>query len=373
VLLPGGGETAKLVDFGIAAISDAPAVTATGFVIGSPSFLSPEQAEGHPATAASDVFSLGATLYFAVEGEGPFERATSMATLAAVASKPPRRPARAGPLEPLLLEMIDKDPDRRPSLDAAGRGLAEAGERWAAPGSGTRLVPSLQDRPAPVEPPRGGRRRLARWLVPAVAVALIGAALGVLLAVRGDDVRGSATTTPVSTAPRTTTPATTAPTTTSPPQPGPPAGFVEYVDPQGGYKMLLPPGYAIDVDADRHLTEITSDHTAITVRWFDPGIDPIGYLGREQQRIAALPHYRSLALEEQPFGQYPGSFWELEYAFNGNPDLLLHSTGHVFSVGGHTFGLFFRAPTDQFGPLQSNVFSVVERSFQPLVGVDGHG
>ena len=183
-----------------------------------------------------------------------------------------------------------------------------------------------------------------RWLVPALAVGVVAATAAVQLAVRGDDTGGGAATTAETAAP-TSAPATTAPQqpgTTAPQQPGTPAGLVEYVDPQGGFKMLVPEGYAIDVDADKHFTEITSGSTSITVRWFEPGIDPIGYLGREQQRIAALPRYQSLALAEQPFGQYPGTFWEFEFAFNGNHDRLLHATGRVFSVGQHTHGLFFR-------------------------------
>jgi eukaryotic-like serine/threonine-protein kinase len=398
VLVPDDGGSAKLVDFGIAAIADTPGITATGFALGSPSFVSPERAEGKPATAASDVFSLGATLYFAIEGVGPFERDSSMATLAAITSKPPRAPKRASRLGPLLLEMMDKDPVRRPDLDAVRSRLGDASPAASLPkpevaaseagGGETRVVGSLQHRPPAPSPAPSASHRL-RWLAVAAAgvLAATGVGVGAALSAGGGDSSGTTTThAPASTgsAPATTVsqpsttatggqPSTTArPTTTTRPTTtaarGVPAGFVRYEDPQGAFTAAVPDAYALDVDADRHLTEFTLDHRAITVRWFEPGIDPIGYLGREQRRIAALPRYRRIALEQRAFGGHPGTFWAFEFAFNGAPDRLLRSTGRVFAVEGHTFGVFFRAPAEEFADLQAEVFSVVERTFRPTVG-----
>jgi hypothetical protein len=137
----------KLADFGIASLQedtqrtltagpgpDAPnpdgAVTA---VFGSLPYVAPEQARGERAGPAADLWALGATLWFAVEGVAPFERPRPAATLAAVLHDPPGRPSRAGPLEPLLLALLTKDPHDRPGpaavrtlLEPAATGRAEA-------------------------------------------------------------------------------------------------------------------------------------------------------------------------------------------------------------------------------------------------------
>jgi hypothetical protein len=91
------------------------AVTA---VFGSLPYVAPEQARGEPAGPAADLWALGATLWFAVEGRAPFERPGPAATLSAVLHDSPGRPTRAGPLEPLLLALLTKDPTGRPATAA---------------------------------------------------------------------------------------------------------------------------------------------------------------------------------------------------------------------------------------------------------------
>ena len=85
--------TVKITDFGIARAADAVALTQTGQVIGTPQYLSPEQAEGKPATQASDIYSLGVVLYECLAGRRPFDASSSVATaLAHVRSEPPPLP-----------------------------------------------------------------------------------------------------------------------------------------------------------------------------------------------------------------------------------------------------------------------------------------
>jgi hypothetical protein len=388
VLVPRAGASAMLVDFGIAAIADAPGITASRLTLGSPTYMSPEQADGRPVTAASDVFSLGATLYFAVEGEGPFAHESSVAALVAVASRPPRPPERAGPLAPLLLAMMDKDPAGRPSVDEARRRLdaiavpgpprSPAVPPTPSRGAATRAVGHLAaERAAAAPPPAGSRPRRGAWI--AGAAGLVGAAVVVVAAVlnaedgtgAGGDPRDDPATT-VS-APDTTgagePPVTT---TTAPPDDdgGVPAGFVRYEDPQGGFRTLLPADFHVSLDEDRRVTEITSGDVRIGVRWFEPGVDHAAFREREEQRVAALPRYRELALRSEPFGELPGTFWEFEFAFNGAPDDLLHSTGRTFDSGGFAFGLFFRGPAGEFDRLERDVFAVVEDAFEPLAGAE---
>ncbi|GAA2091393.1 hypothetical protein GCM10009801_57310 [Streptomyces albiaxialis] len=108
-----------LTDFGIAAPEAGPSLTTTGAVIGSAPYLAPERAQGRKARPASDLFSLGVTLFEALEGVSPFERDSPAASLHAVAydEAPPMR--RAGILEPLVTELLDKDPDTRATVARA--------------------------------------------------------------------------------------------------------------------------------------------------------------------------------------------------------------------------------------------------------------
>jgi serine/threonine protein kinase len=77
--------------------------------------MAPEQAQGGPVGPPADFWALGATLYFAVEGQPPFDKGSSMATLAAVVNEAPPPMRRAGPLTPLITELLAKDPEARPS------------------------------------------------------------------------------------------------------------------------------------------------------------------------------------------------------------------------------------------------------------------
>ena len=110
-----GPDGAKLADFGIASLKGDPKLTATGTLLGSPAFMAPEQAQGDDSGPPADLWGLGATLYYAVEGQPPFERGQPIATLASVVYDEPRRPQRAGPLAAVLMRLMSKPPGDRPS------------------------------------------------------------------------------------------------------------------------------------------------------------------------------------------------------------------------------------------------------------------
>jgi eukaryotic-like serine/threonine-protein kinase len=123
-----------LVDFGIAKIhEDAAAgrqrdmsITGRGRVIGTPEYLAPEQIYGHPATPASDLWSLGVTLYYAIEGHTPFARASGQPAMdlrSAILYEDPPPPASRGSLTALIRRLLAKDPDRRPDLSEVYRVL----------------------------------------------------------------------------------------------------------------------------------------------------------------------------------------------------------------------------------------------------------
>ncbi|MGV9597710.1 protein kinase domain-containing protein [Streptosporangium sandarakinum] len=112
VLIARNGR-AVLTDFGIAMLEGDSSVTRTGALIGTPAFIAPERAGGGPAEFASDLWSLGVTMYMAVEGRSPFERAHPLATLSAVMHQDPPPLRSAGPLAPAIFGLLGKDPARR--------------------------------------------------------------------------------------------------------------------------------------------------------------------------------------------------------------------------------------------------------------------
>ena len=135
VLLTRDGR-AVLTDFGIAAVDGDPALTQTGMVVGTPGFCAPERIRGAPASPASDLWSLGATLYTAVEGRGPFDgHGSPMAVLASIVHSDPPPARSAGPLGAVIEALMSKDPAQRPDAarasqlltGAAGTGPASAG------------------------------------------------------------------------------------------------------------------------------------------------------------------------------------------------------------------------------------------------------
>ncbi|MFI0447461.1 protein kinase [Actinomadura sp. 6N118] len=161
-----------LTDFGIAAIEGDPALTRTGALVGSPGFIAPERLRDEPAGPASDLWSLGATLYAAVEGRAPFDRATPMAALGAILAEEAPSPSRAGALAPVLARLLDKDPVKRIGAAEAAAAL----RRVAAGGdSGVATAPPATRPPAtwPAMMTRSPRRRavLAVGIVAAVAPA----------------------------------------------------------------------------------------------------------------------------------------------------------------------------------------------------------
>ncbi|WP_428961922.1 serine/threonine-protein kinase [Micromonospora fluostatini] len=147
VLLGNDGRVV-LTDFGLATIPGDPNVTRTGMVLGSPAYISPERARDGTTGPEADLWSLGATLYAAVEGKSPYARPSAIATLAALATEPMPPPKNAGPLKAVLTGLLRKDPAERIDAEVAERLLRRAG------GKRTRTIPLLDGvrRPGPNGP-----------------------------------------------------------------------------------------------------------------------------------------------------------------------------------------------------------------------------
>ncbi|MFD0429884.1 protein kinase [Streptomyces zhihengii] len=142
-----------LTDFGIAAIRESTALTATGSIIGTPDYMAPERIAGGDGGPGADLWSLAMMLYVAVEGDHPLRRSSTLATLAAVLNEELPPPRRAGVLAPALAAMLAKDPAARPAPDAVDAMLAEA----AAGRSPRRPRPVAAARPRSTWPRRCGR------------------------------------------------------------------------------------------------------------------------------------------------------------------------------------------------------------------------
>ncbi|WP_425508639.1 bifunctional serine/threonine-protein kinase/ABC transporter substrate-binding protein [Streptomyces genisteinicus] len=187
----------RLIDFGIARALDDTVLTATDMVVGSPGFLSPEQATGAPVGPPSDVFSLGCVLVHAATGQRPFGSGPVEAMLFRTVHDEPALDGVPGELLPLVRACLDKDPARRP--DAAALRAAWAADTadggWL-PASVSHLIAERSARmlalpdieatwvppPAPdgatataaphPEPPR--RRRMLAWIGSGAAVLATG-------------------------------------------------------------------------------------------------------------------------------------------------------------------------------------------------------
>jgi serine/threonine protein kinase len=108
-----------LTDFGVARMPTDVQLTTPGMVLGSPHFISPERAMGSEFGPPSDLFSLGVTLYTAIEGRPPFDKGDPIETMHAVVEDPPTPAVRAGSLTPVLMGLLEKDPARRMDVQTA--------------------------------------------------------------------------------------------------------------------------------------------------------------------------------------------------------------------------------------------------------------
>ncbi|MGW6541678.1 protein kinase domain-containing protein [Streptomyces massasporeus] len=148
-----------VTDFGIAHVQGEGFRTASGeSAADSLEFVAPERVSGRIAGPASDLWSLGALLYTAVEGASPFLRATPEATRAAILAAEPPEPPRAGPLGPLIARLLVPDPEQRPAAGEVAKELeAAAGPvpvRVPVPAPAPALTPAPAERPQPAEPIR---------------------------------------------------------------------------------------------------------------------------------------------------------------------------------------------------------------------------
>ncbi|WP_030579693.1 serine/threonine-protein kinase [Streptomyces anulatus] len=405
VLLARDGQV-LLTDFGIAAIEGDSTITRTGELVGSIDYLAPERVRGGDPGPASDLWSLGATLYTAVEGTSPFRRTSPISTMQAVVTEEPPAPVNAGPLGAVITALLRKDPADRPTAAETEQMLLDAMEgrepraaqahvptqrlpedaRYACPdgngpggpnssrasdgsdGATARLpgaAPATTPPPAPgpdhVNPVTGPasapvtRRAGSRWrtvLVVVVVAAVLGGAGGLFAMKYGD---GSDT--PAGTGGGAAGGSTPSATPTTPEATAPAQGMPEI--PDGWHRVDDPAGFSLVVPEDwtRRYQDGQIDYTpdggAHRIRISvdpDPDFDhPYLHMrNMEEQLSERLPGYQRIGMEKNTFRDRPGARWEFTWNETKDHPGPRHGIDQMYygGSGGPEYALYLTAPQE---------------------------
>jgi serine/threonine protein kinase len=384
VLLAGGGRVV-LTDFGIATIEDEGSTTSSDLVLGSPQFMAPERALRGESRAASDLWSLGATLYAAVEGRPPYLRPSAAGTLMALAAEEPEPPQRAGALRPVLDGLLRKDPDDRIDADETRRRLREA---------------AGQDRPPPEVPAEAaGGRRSRRWIfvLAAALLAIIGLGAAIMINAEKSDKNaaprqpGGASAAPAgdtasgaSGASGNSTSGTSGNSTSGPSgnstsgttadggngtnsanaeaRPPLPAGWIDYHDPTG-FSVYVPKGWTKSKKGS-----IVYFRRAGRVLGIDqtthPNMNPVAdWRGKADYRVARgdFPGYREIHIKPVDYF-VKAADWE--FTFDGE-----HARQHVNNRGlvvneHQAYGIYWQTPDAQWTGANPDL-QLIFKSFRP--------
>ncbi|MFF3992372.1 serine/threonine-protein kinase [Streptomyces cyaneofuscatus] len=399
VLLARSGQV-LLTDFGIAAIEGDSTITRTGELVGSIDYLAPERVRGGDPGPASDLWSLGATLYTAVEGRSPFRRTSPISTMQAVVTEEPPPPVNAGPLGPVITALLRKDPADRPTAADTEQMLLDAMEgreprsaqahvptqrvpeedrfAYAGPdGSTARLPGTVPSTPAPAAPVAGhpsapvtrraGSRRWRTVLVVVVAAAVLGGAGGLAAMKYGQGASADGRTTTAPTAP--TTPRTTPPPAATDPGPAPeiPEGWRRVEDP-AGFSLVVPKDWTREVNEGQ--IDYTPDGGAHRIRISvdpDPDFDhPYLHMQNMEEQLAdRLPGYQRIRLEKNIFRDRPGSLWEFTWHETQDHAGPRHGIDQMYygRSGGPEYALYLTAPQEGWEASREK-FDIMLRSWR---------
>jgi tRNA A-37 threonylcarbamoyl transferase component Bud32 len=397
VMVPSDGPI-KLADFGIASVRDDPRLTASGMILGSPAYMAPEQAHENPGTPATDLWSLGATLYTAVEGHAPFEKGSAIATLGAVLNEEPEF-ERCRNIRPAIQALLAKAPDDRPSLTEARamlQGVAEGTARNSAASTvvAAPLPDTIAETQAATSPETRARetsdavapaprpalhlpdneRSGNGWLVGLGVAALVGLLAWLAISALGGEDSG-APEKQRSERQNEDAAAGTAGEGSSEEEPEAPAegevaapeNWVTYTDEATGYEIAYPDGWeVVPVEGSATATDFRDPATGtyMRVEWTDePGDDVIGRL----EEIAASfsgekAAYEEIRIEEVDFlDGWDAGEWEYVYEESGST---LHAINLQFVNGEYGFALNFQT-RDQNWDVSQGIFEDFKESFVP--------
>jgi hypothetical protein len=394
----------KLADFGIAWIKDDPKITASGLIMGSPSFMAPEQAQGAELTPATDMWGLGATMYYAVEGELPFDKGQTIATLTSVMVDPPRRPRRAGALAPVIRALLAKDPASRPSASQVKTLLEPLVYE---PGAvvrrrDTRVEPALPQAEIEGAVPAGVPEKIhaemslgwgqearsgsmgARVLGVVLAAALAAAAIFFLSHLSNGSGSGrnngaaagasshkkkaaghaglpSPASAEGSSAATGTSGASASGTTSG----GATAGWIPYANTSVGWSIAYPPGWQPQT-RDSHDVDLVDPAGGryLRVAWTTtPGPDPAARWEEYSKSFGSrYPNYRTIGISPNfRFTGWTASAWEYTYSSGGT---LLHAVDLALVNGRYGFALNFQTHDSDWVSSQ-HIFKAFKQSFVP--------
>ncbi|MFJ8309130.1 MULTISPECIES: serine/threonine-protein kinase [unclassified Streptomyces] len=399
VLLASDGRV-LLTDFGIAAIEGDVTITKTGELVGSIDYLAPERVQGAHPGPASDLWSLGATLYAAVQGESPFRRDSPISTMQAVVAEEPPPPDRAGPLAPVIVALLRKKPEERPSaeetermfLDAMEgrtsksaqayvptRRLSEAELRSAAASetgpTGLDPAPRPQTAPAPPAPvPAARPARRGRWRTVALVLALaaaIGVGAGYAFMKYQEGQGGSGADSGASGASGT-------PEAGHQPSGGDPSvpdGWQRVKDPTG-FSLLVPKGWRRQMDgAEIDYTPDNGKHririSATKVPDFE---NPYMHmLNMEKSLKDRLPQYKRVTLHGNNFrDQVKSSLWEFTYVEKVDFPGKRHAIDQMYYADGGRpeYAIYMSGPEDDWATTRQQ-FDTVLQGWQPKPATGG--
>jgi hypothetical protein len=336
-----------LTDFG-PAVTDAGigALNRAGVILGSPNYVAPERLLDGVSSAQADLWSLGATLYHAVEGRPPYARETTTATLLALATGGlPDPPRLAGPLIPVLDGLLQRDPADRTSPGEAVNRLRRVADAQA-------RKHAAEQRPAPLEPvsdvagETGSVRRRTRGRV--AALAALSAVIAVLAVLAAADRLPRPNGSAQSGALRPSAAAFVLPP------------HFTWRNDRSGFEVAVPSGWPAGQNG---LFTATGGQVSLRVSTWTAGAENVvpALIGRE--RAGTLAGYRRIRIEALPTP--PDAVWE--YTFQDPETGLVRALERVVARGGHTYLIEWRTPSKAWeGELPK--LEVVVDSVRPLGG-----
>jgi len=324
------------------------ALTEAGIILGSPKYVAPERLFDNTSTERSDLWSLGATLYHAVEGRPPYSRPTTDDTLRALDTEPPDPFEHAGPLAPVLERMLRRDPAER-----LGPAEVENALRRVILPSTPALEPAPRRRvPGPVRIGAAARRYAGRGRRLAVVAAVVVAAGG--------------TAAVAAAAPRADHPAAAPQVSAAPPAPSAspapldrlPAGFSWWTSPDRAFRIAVPDGWHRGPG-----TLFTNGALSLRVTpWRSPPANLAGGLTADEARTG-LDEYQRLTM-----GQIPGTAnAEWAYTYRDPAAGPMRAQQEVITLGSRTYRVEWRCPRDAWAGAVAK-WTVVLASFGPARG-----